>query len=228
MINVVDNKIDLKSLEVRDIIDVAVLQKFLDNFAIGMNCAAVSVDREGKEITNPSHYRPFCSDFIHKSSLGDARCAKCHNEMGQESIRLGKPYIDKCHAGLIDFAAPIIVQGEHLGTVLGGQVLMEHMTDMEIGKVAGDLGFEKEKIGDAAKKIDIVPKDNIAAAAEVLFTVVNTMAQDGFSRIETELLSNKLANNFFEISKTVEMLAQSAQEITESQHNLTTEISDIA
>jgi len=228
MITIKNDKIDLKSLEVEDIINIPTLQKFLDNFAIGMNCAAVSVDREGKELTKPSHYRPFCQNFIHATTVGDARCAKCHNEMGEESIKIGKPYINRCHAGLIDFAAPIIVDGEHLGTVLGGQILDEPASEVDVRKVAGELNLPKDDLVAAAKKIDIVDVKNIQAAAEVLFTVVDTMAQDGYSRIETELLSERLVNNFFEISQTIEILAESAQDITSSQHSLTTEISDIS
>jgi ligand-binding sensor protein len=228
MINIVDNKVDLKGLEIEDIIDIPTLQKFLDNFAMGMNCAAIAVNREGKEITKPSHYRPFCIDFIHATSVGDARCAKCHSEMGQESVNRGKPYISKCHAGLIDFAAPIIIQGEHLGTVLGGQILEVPMSESEVGKVATDLHLSEAKLSEAAKKIDVVDSKNIEAAAEVLFIVANTLAQDGFKRIEIELLSKNLANNFLEISQTVEVLAESAQNITQSQHDLTNEIGEIS
>lgn len=227
MITISNDKIDLRSLEIEDIIDVPILQKFLDNFAIGMNCAAVSVNRSGQEITKPSHYRSFCNNYIHASSLGDSRCAKCHNQMGEESIKLGKPYIGKCHAGLIDFAAPIIIQGEHLGTVLGGQILDSNPNESEIRKVANELNISEHSLLEAAKHIDIVNETNIHAAAEVLFIVVNTLAQDGFNRLETELLSNNLANNFFEISKTIEMLAESAQNITASQHDLTSEITEI-
>ena len=44
MITIIDSKIDMSKLELEDIIDVNVLQQFLDNFAIGFNCAAVSAD----------------------------------------------------------------------------------------------------------------------------------------------------------------------------------------
>ena len=227
MIEIVDGKMNLKTLEIEDIIDISVLQNFLDNFAIGMNCAAVSVDRAGKEVTKPSYYRPFCSDFIHSTTLGDSRCAKCHNEMGEESIKIGKPYVNKCHAGLIDFAAPIMIQGEHLGTVLGGQILEQPLTEQETRKVAAELNLPGDELVDAAKKIDIVDSKNIQAAAEVLFIVVNTMALEGYKRVEIEILSKSLAKNFHEISQTVELLAESAQAITENQHDLTNEISEI-
>ena len=44
MVNIKDGMIDLQTLEMKDIIDIPSLQRFLDNFALGMNCAAVSVD----------------------------------------------------------------------------------------------------------------------------------------------------------------------------------------
>ena len=41
MVSVENGVIDLKLLEVEDIIDIKVLQSFFYYFAIGMNCAAV-------------------------------------------------------------------------------------------------------------------------------------------------------------------------------------------
>lgn len=227
MVSITNEKIDLNKLEIEDIIDIPTLQKFLDNFAVGMNCAAVSVNRTGQEITKPSHYRPFCSDYIHSNAVGDSRCADCHSYFGAESVKLGKPYIGKCHAGLIDFSAPIIIQGELLGTVLGGQVLDRTPDESAIRQVAREIELSEDELYNAAKRIDIVDSKNIEAAAEVLFIVVNALAQEGYSRIETELLSTNLANNFVEISKTVEILAESAQTITSNQQDLYSEISEI-
>ena len=227
MVSIVDGHIDLKVLEVKDIIEVNTLQKFLDNFAIGMDCAAVSVGRNGEEITKPSYYRPFCENFIHSCSIGDKRCAKCHNEMGQKSVQSGKPFIGRCHAGLIDFSAPIMVDGEHIGTVLGGQVLDNSPDEGYIRKVAGELQLNADELWAAAKKIDIVPGKKIQAAAEVLFVVVNSLAQSGYNRLEIEILTKNLVDNFIQISQTIEMLSESAQNITVSQHNLSDRIQDV-
>ena len=224
MVKVVNGEVDLKCLELRDIIDVKLLQQFLDNFAIGMNCAAVSVDREGKEVTKPSFYRPFCENYIHKSEIGDARCAICHNDMGQAAAKQMKPYIGECHAGLIDFAAPVIIKGELLGTVLGGQVLDQEPKEAKIRTVAREIKSYEDELWAASQKIDIVPEKNIKAAAEVLFVVVNAFAQNGYNRIETEILTSTLTENFLQISATVEQLAASAQTITDSQDSLSSEI----
>lgn len=227
MIEILNEQINLKKLEATDIIEVDVLQKFLDNFALGMNCAAVSVDRTGNEITNPSYYREFCSKYIHGCASGDRECANCHNRFGEEATKSKKPYVGRCHAGMIDFSAPIIVKGEHLGTVLGGQILDKAPTENEIKSVARNLGIDEDKLWNAATKISIVPMKNISAAAEVLFIVVNTLAENGFNRLEMETLSNHLADNFMQISKTVEMLAESAQDITYNQNALTVKIKEV-
>ncbi|MEA5085525.1 MAG: PocR ligand-binding domain-containing protein [Lachnospiraceae bacterium] len=227
MVSIKDGVIQLEYLEMEDVIDINTLQKFLDNFAIGMNCAAVSVNRKGEEVTRPSHYRDFCSNYIHSNSLGDSRCATCHNQMGEMAVRSGRPHIGECHAGLIDFAAPIIIKGEHIGTVLGGQILDRKPNEVTIKRVAGELRIQEDSLWEAAQKIDIVDKRNINAAAEVLNVVVNTLAQDGYKRLETETLSGNLATNFIQISATVDLLAQSAQQIAASQQILSNEIDEI-
>lgn len=228
MISIIDSKVDLSKLELGDIIDVNVLQNFLDNFAIGFNCAAVSVGRNGEEFTRPSHYRPFCSNFIHASRIGDERCAQCHNEFGRKSISLGRPYIGQCHAGLIDFSAPVIINGEHIGTILGGQILDNAPIEKSIHNVANEIGINGEGLWNAAKQIDIVPRKTIEAAAQVLYIVVNALAESGFNRIETESLSSDLASNFIEISNSIEVLTADSQSISGNQKELVSEINQIS
>ncbi len=227
MISLIGSQIDMSRLELGDIIDVHTLQNFLDNFAIGFNCAAVSVGRRGEEFTKPSHYRPFCSDFIHASNIGDERCAACHNDFGRKAIAQGRPYVGQCHAGLVDFAAPVIIRGEHIGTVLGGQILDKPADERNIRMVAGEIHVSEDGLWDASRQIDIVPMRTIEAAAQVLYIVVNALAESGFNRIETDLLSSNLANNFIEISASVEELAADSQSISHNQLDLVAEINQI-
>lgn len=223
-----DGNIDMKKLEIEDVIDIATLQEFQDNYAIGMNCASVTVDREGKPITEPSSYTKFCACYVHGSEIGDARCAASHNKMGMEARKNGKPFIGPCHAGLIDFAAPVIVNGELLGTVLGGQVLNKKTVESQCRQVAKEIGVDEELLLEAANEIEIVKDVNINAAAEVLSIVVNSLASNGFHKIELESVSADLVENFIKVSKSLEELAEASQEITEHQHSLGMKIENVA
>ena len=227
MISTKNGTIDLEVLEVEDIIDLDMLKRFLDNFALGMNCAAVAVNRAGNEITQPSYYRDFCENHIHKSSIGDRRCAECHNRMGEIAAERGEAYIGPCHAGLIDFAAPIMVNGVHIGTILGGQILDKAPDEKTIRKVAEEVDLDGERLWSAAQKIDILGSSNIKAAADVLFIVANTLARNGYSRIETDIATNSLAERFIQVSDTVKVLAISSQSIAENQQALTEQVQGI-
>ncbi|MBP3889483.1 MAG: PocR ligand-binding domain-containing protein [Cellulosilyticum sp.] len=223
-----DNSIDMDVLEIADIVDLEVLQNFQDNFAIGMNLASVTVDKTGTPVTKPSSYTRFCNCFVHESSIGDAGCAKSHHQMGEEAARLGRPYIGTCHAGLIDFAAPILLDGHLLGTVLGGQILDKAPNESVYRSVASTINVDADALVKAANEIDIVPQKNIKAAADVLFIVVNSLIHNGYQRIKLEADCQKLSTNFMQISATLEELSASAVNITHQQEDLNKEITQVA
>lgn len=157
MIKILDNnELDMNVLEIKDIIDIKLLQKFQDDFAFAMNCASVTVDKDGNPVTKPSSYTRFCENFVHSTKKGDDRCAASHKRMGQEAARTGKPFVGACHAGLIDFAAPIIIEGKLIGTVLGGQMLTDAPKEKDFIQIAKEIDVEPNSMVDAVREVNIV------------------------------------------------------------------------
>lgn len=222
-----DGNIDMKLLEISDIVDVPLLQKFQDNFAISMDCASVTVDRNGNPITAPSSYTKFCRNFVHSTKIGDNRCANSHNQMGQQAAQTGRPFVGPCHAGLIDFAAPIIINNELIGTVLGGQILSDKPKIDDYRKIAQEIGVDENGLINSVCDIKVTAARNINAAAEVLFIVINTLAENGYARINLEQVAKKLADKFVGISATLEELASSSVSITGQQQELNQEITQV-
>jgi len=228
MIKIINNsELDMDVLEIKDIIDINLLQKFQDDFASAMNCASVTVDKDGTPVTNPSSYTRFCDGFVHSTKKGDDRCAASHKRMGEEAARTGKPFVGPCHAGLIDFAAPIIVEGKLIGTVLGGQMLSESPKEQSYIQIAKEIDVNGHSLVEAVHEVNIVDLKNIEKAASVLFIVVNTLAKNGFNQIELDMVSKRLSNNFMQVSATVEELSASAANISAQQEELNTEITQV-
>ena len=167
-----NNELDMEALEIKDITDIKLLQKFQDDFAFAMNCASVTVDKKGNPVTNPSSYTRFCDKFVHSTKKGDDRCAASHKRMGEEAARTGKPFVGACHAGLIDFAAPIIIEGKLIGTVLGGQMLTKSPDDQEFIQIAKEIDVNPGSMVESVHDVNIVEMKHIEAAANVLFLVV--------------------------------------------------------
>lgn len=187
-----NGEIDIDSLEIKDVIDINLLQKFQDNFAESMDIASITVDMNGKPVTKPSSYTSFCIDFVHSSDIGDRRCAECHSRAGEESFRRGTSYIYTCHAGLIDFAAPILVEGRLIGTILGGQVLTKKPKKSTYLKIAKELGVDETRFFEALNEIKITKEKNVVAAAEVLSIVANALSKIGYEELKLKRISESL------------------------------------
>ena len=192
MIGNINCDIDIDSVEIKDVIDIKLLQKFQDNFAESMDIASITVDKSGNPVTTPSSYTNFCIDFVHSTTIGDTKCAECHRKGGEEAARTGKPYIYTCHAGLIDFAAPILVEGKQIGTILGGQVLTKSPEKLKYMQIAKKIDVDEDKLVESVEKIKILTEKNVAAAAEVLFIVANALSKIGYEELKLKRISKSL------------------------------------
>ncbi|TGE33671.1 PocR ligand-binding domain-containing protein [Desulfosporosinus sp. Sb-LF] len=223
----VGGNLDLSTVKLKDVIDIDFLQRFQDDFAKGVGLASVTVDPDGTPITKPSSYTRFCMDYTHSTECGDQRCAESHRKGGEEAARTGKPVIYECHAGLIDFAAPIMLEGRQIGTILGGQVLTDVPNDAKYRKIANEIGVDEDGYVDAVQEIRKLSRESIEAAANVLFIVANNMSNTAYQQQKLKTVSNTLNDGLGQISATMEQLAASASDISNNQTNLNHEIKNV-
>lgn len=223
----VSNISNMSNIHLKDVLDIDTLQSFQDNFAVSMDLASVTVDMNGNPVTKPSSYTSFCLDYTHATKTGDDRCAQSHKLGGEQAAKTGRPYIYKCHAGLIDFAAPIIVNGTQIGTILGGQVLTSKPEESGFRQTAKEIGVDEDKYIEAVNKVKISTERNIKAAAEVLFIVANALSQIGYQKFTLKKMSNDLVENFEQISATMQQLAASSVTVMNNQETLNHEITNV-
>jgi ligand-binding sensor protein len=219
--------LNLSEIKLTDVIDLEFLQQFQDDFAKGVGLASVTVDPEGKPLTDTSSYTRFCMDYTHSTECGDKRCAESHRKGGEEAARSGKPVVYECHAGLIDFAAPIMLEGRLIGTILGGQVLTDAPQDQKYRKIAKEIGVDEEGYIEAVQEIRQLSRESIEAAANVLFLVANSMSKSAYQQLKLKAMADTLSDNLHQVSATMEELAASASDISGNQANLNNEIKNV-
>lgn len=225
--NNVGSNVDLDHLTLTDVIDIGFLQQFQDDFAKGVGVASVTVDPDGKPLTNPSSYTRFCNDYTHSTECGDKRCAESHHKGGEEAVRTGKPIVYECHAGLIDFAAPIVLEGRHIGTILGGQVIIDTPQEEKYRKIAGEIGVDGDGFVEAVKEVSQMSKERVEAAANVLYIVANNMSKAAYQKLKLQTSSETLSDGISQISATMEELAASASTVSHTQTSLNDEIKNV-
>jgi len=129
------------NIHLLDLIRREKLDKILRGFTEVAGVASIISDANGRPITEPHNFTEFCFKYCRSTEEGKRRChiSDCYG--GTESLRTGTPPIYNClNGGLMDCAAPIIVEGSHLATVLCGQVLDEPLTADFGQKRAREIG----------------------------------------------------------------------------------------
>lgn len=212
----------------KDIIDVNVLQSVLDNFSKATGMATVAVTSDGVNLTNPSCFTEFCIDRTRGTKEGLKRCMECDVRGGAESARTGRPAVYFCHAGLMDFGAPIIIDGKLVGSVLGGQVLPKQPDISQFVNIAHEIGADPNEYLNALNKISIVPEERIRSAAELLYIIVNEMASRWTQICRIEKSVDTIRTGMNEISDCLKKFFIEFQNIIVSQTELSDEIEKVS
>jgi transcriptional regulator with PAS, ATPase and Fis domain len=193
----------LSTVKLQDLVTLSFLQEFQDNFALSVGVASLIEDNLGQAITCPSCFSTFCREIVRTSDVGLKRCLGNDMRGAAKAMQTGKPAVYQCHAGLIDFAAPIILNGRVLGTIFGGQVLTARPSEEHCRKNAQELGVSTDKYLAAIKEIPIVSREKIQSAAKVLFLVANTLSKNAYQTLKLKennreiiLAYNRLENTF--------------------------------
>lgn len=184
-------------LYLTDLISVDILQRLQDAFSEMTGMAALTTDKYGMPVTEGSNFSEFCTKYTRNSPLGYSRCMRCDKTGAELTMASKKACFYHCHAGLVDYAAPIIANGEMIGSFIGGQVLAAPPNLEAFEKTALELGIDPELYVEAVKKINIVDDDTIDKAANFLCIVaecLSHLAYQGYelhkSNIEIERVSN--------------------------------------
>lgn len=181
---------DTSNITLLDVIDRQTLQSLQDAFAEATGMAALATDSTGA-VTRLSNPTDFCMKLTRTSNIGCERCNKCDLQGGAEASRTGMPSVYYCHGGLVDFAAPIIVNGQHIGSLIGGQVLTEEPDDEKFRGIARQIGVDPEMYVHAVHKVPIVPKSRIDAAANLLYQMANALSDVGYQRAMAQEQSDR-------------------------------------
>ncbi len=175
-------------MELKDFMDLSKLQKIQDAFSDATGLAAIAVGKNGEYITEGSNFTDFCMKYTRNSVEGNRRCVKCDNEC------TGTYY---CHAGLMDFAIDIVLNGEKVGAIIGGQVLPKEPDDEQFRQTARELGIDEDAYIQALHQVPVSTEKRIRAAADLLGDIVNQLVNleyfrhingDRFSQLHDEVI----------------------------------------
>ncbi len=162
-----------------DLVNREKLERILHVFTEVTGVASIIADVEGRPITNPHNFTPFCFNFCRSTDRGGSKCHESDRHGGLESTRSRNTYIYNClNSGLIDSAAPVIVEGNHLATILAGQVLEEPIAPevaIERAKAIGitDIDGYLEALG----RVPFMTRDRLLIVVNLMSEITQTISE---------------------------------------------------
>lgn len=165
-----------EEITLTDLFDVEMLQRIQDAFSKMTGLGALITDANGKAVTKGTNFTNFCKKYVRQSPIGCLRCEQCDKRGAELALKSGSSITYYCHAGLVDFAAPIMAGDKMIGCFMGGQVLTEPPDITKIMQVSAEIGVELINFLQSAIEIPIVPRQSVETAADFLYTLTNILS----------------------------------------------------
>ncbi|MDD6571451.1 MAG: PocR ligand-binding domain-containing protein, partial [Thermoflexaceae bacterium] len=169
----------VKSIEdiiLTELIDVETLQHIQDSFVDVIGGAVAIFDADGKPVTSRSNFSGFCNDYILHNKIGEMLCVQCIKYSAKSAHRAGHAVVHYCHAGMMETAAPIMLQGRMMGYIASGLLLDEKPDEEGIRNTARELSIDEDALWEAAGQIPVRTKEEVDRVANFLYFVAGILS----------------------------------------------------
>lgn len=182
----------MQKVKLTDLIDPDILQQMQDSLSNYIGMAGLMADENGTPVTTGSSFTEFCQNLTRKSALGCSRCEECDKQGALKTLENGMPAVYHCHAGLVDYAAPIMLEDTFIGSIIGGQVLTDPLEEEGFRRTARELSIDEDAYVEAAKKVPYREIAEVERAASFLSEIASALSSMAYKNYLALQNSRKL------------------------------------
>lgn len=157
-----------------ELIDIEILQQIQDWAARTANASILIRDAEGFPVTSPSMSCEFCI-LMGGEGHTNEECRRSNVDAAAVANRTNRPQRYTCYAGLTQFAAPIKVDGQFVGTIVVGDRPLEPLNREDVEKLADKFGIDRKKLVEAAQKMETWSEETMNSTINLLLSMTNTL-----------------------------------------------------
>lgn len=174
----------------RDLVDMPAFTRMLESFFQATGIPNGVVEANG-ELISMSSRKNACSQFHRCQPETEKRCRES-NLLIMNGLSEGHVVGGLCKNGLMDYATPVIIEGQQLATLFLGQVLHDP-PDMNFFKSQAEhFDFDEKTYLESIEAIPIVSKERIESYMGVMVEMAKMLAASGLARIRQSSLEQDL------------------------------------
>ncbi|MDL1963171.1 MAG: response regulator [Deltaproteobacteria bacterium] len=214
-----------KPFPIDELIDLDELQSIQDSFARALGISSVIFSDRGETLTRFTNPTGFCS-LIQSTKKGKERCFQSFMKMSKNALESEEPEIYYCFVDGGHFVAPIMINGEHKGTMFAGQFIPEKFSYKQLHdfkEIAHEIDLDPGLLVKEAEKMRVVGEDVIRNYSSLLFKIVKTIARRGAQAAELIRAKDALQRAHDGLEKRVQ---ERTAELAEANKGLEQEVAD--
>lgn len=166
-----------------ELVDLQNLQSLLDDFNQIVGIADAIIDTDAVILLG-SGWQQICTDFHRQHPKTCQKCIESDTSLLNSMLRGEKYAIYGCPNGLVDAAAPIIIEGEHVANFFLGQYFLEP-PDIDFFRQQGkELGFNEADYLEAVAKVPVISKDRVKLIMNFLIRLAEVLGEMGLQQIK--------------------------------------------
>ncbi|OPX83519.1 MAG: Sporulation kinase A [Pelotomaculum sp. PtaB.Bin104] len=169
-----------------ELVDIPNLQKLMEGLYIASGISSGIHDADGNPLVAVG-WREICTKFYRVNNETELLCRQSDVYIKrnlQEILHNKETYICyTCANGLIDAAAPIIIDGEHVATIFHGQFLFEEPDKEQFRRQARRYGFNEEEYMKALDTVPIYTRERLDSIMVFFRQLAETLAQMGLAQL---------------------------------------------
>lgn len=197
-----------KENRLTELLNMERLQALQENLTKALNLAFVTVDYRGCPVTEDNGFTDFCRCMRKHGKYGHL-CKQCYAHGGLHATMEGKPYIYRCHCGLVEFAVPLVADGKYLGAVMGGQCELTGEIPVLEPVLPQHTPWETEpELVRTRNNVHKTTYEKLEASVRLVQEILRNMLEEGRGRLDRaelekknrELLEEKVARTNLELA----------------------------
>ena len=172
---------DPEAIRLADLFDIGTVEHLLKSFCDSTGVASAIIDRDGNLLVS-TNWQRVCTDFHRINEQTRHQCIESDTSLANQ-LKEQKPYaIYRCRNGMIDAAAPILIQGRHIANVFVGQFHTEPPDEQAFRAQARQFGFDEEEYIRALHEAPIIPEEKLPPILDFLCSIAEICARMGLDR----------------------------------------------
>jgi len=168
----------------KELLDIPRLWQLLDTIDEIHSMPSAIVDIDGNILTATA-WQDISTKFHRINPETEKMCIESDTHIGVELDKEMPHAVYRCPMGLVDAAAPIIIEGKHLGNVLTGQFFLEAPDEAQFIEQAQRYGFDEAEYLAAMRNVPLFPEEKLHKNLAFMHSLTLMLAEQGLNNKRT-------------------------------------------